>query len=60
MNYKTLSEALTVYEKQIIEELLRTTEGCVSAAAKLAGRHRTSFYLLLKKHGISPLDYRVD
>jgi two-component system response regulator GlrR len=58
MNYKTLSEALTVYEKQLIEELLRTTSGCVSAAAKLAGRHRTSFYLLLKKHSVRVEDFR--
>ena len=58
MNDKTLSEALAAYEKQLVQHFLTAAQGCVRQAAKLAGRHRTSFYVLLKKHGISPLDYR--
>lgn len=45
--------------RNYLAELLRLTRGNVSQAARLAGRHRTDFYKLLNKHGLSPDDYKA-
>ena len=39
-------------------ELLRTHRGSVTAAARAAGRNRTSFYGLLKRHDLDPAAFR--
>ena len=40
------------YEKQYLQELLVKTKGQVSAASKLAGVNRVTFYRLMEKHGL--------
>ncbi|MBE2253817.1 MAG: sigma-54-dependent Fis family transcriptional regulator [Myxococcus sp.] len=40
------------HEKQYLRDLLMRTEGQVSAAAKLAGVNRVTFYRLMEKHGV--------
>jgi two-component system response regulator GlrR len=38
--------------------MLSLTGGNVSKAAKLAGKYRSDFYVLLKKHGLNALDFK--
>ena len=38
--------------------LLKLCQGNVSKAAKLAGKYRTDFYDLLKKHGFKTGDFK--
>jgi transcriptional regulator with GAF, ATPase, and Fis domain len=40
------------HEKQYLHDLLTRTKGQVSAAAKLAGVNRVTFYRLMEKHGV--------
>ncbi|MEA3547358.1 MAG: sigma 54-interacting transcriptional regulator [Thermodesulfobacteriota bacterium] len=42
------------FEQTYLVQLLKTTQGNVSRAAQLAGRNRTDFYKLLKRHHIVP------
>ena len=50
---KSLKEARDAFEKAYLIHLLELCEGNVSQAAQLAGRHRTDFYDLLKKHDLN-------
>lgn len=54
----TLQEARDGFEKEYIENLLQATGGNVSKAAGLAGKYRADLYNLMKKHNISPNDYK--
>lgn len=54
----TLREAREAFEQAYIEEALRRTYGQVASAAKLAGRNRTDFYDLLKRHDLNASDFR--
>lgn len=47
------------FERAYLGEALRRAGGNVSAAAKLAGRNRTDFHDLLRKHGISASEFKV-
>ncbi len=49
-----LSEARRQFEQQYLIQLLQTTNGNVSQAARLAQRNRTDFYKLLNRHHIVP------
>lgn len=49
-----LSEARAGFERDYLARLLRMTDGNVSEAARLAGRNRTEFYRLLKRHHLDP------
>lgn len=52
-HWPTLTEARDQVERQYLIRVLRMTEGQVTRAAELAGRNRTDFYKLLKKHDLS-------
>jgi two-component system response regulator GlrR len=49
-----LSEARRQFEQQYLIQLLLTTNGNVSQAARIANRNRTDFYKLLNRHHIVP------
>jgi two-component system response regulator GlrR len=53
-----LVEARRQFEQQYLIQLLRTTQGNVSQAARLAQRNRTDFYKLLNRHHIVPAQYK--
>ncbi len=40
------------HERSYLQDLLKRTEGQVSAAAKLAGINRVTFYRLMERHGL--------
>ncbi len=49
-----LAEARAEFEQHYLRQLLANTGGNMSQAAKVAGRNRSDFYKLVKKHGIDP------
>jgi two-component system, NtrC family, response regulator GlrR len=53
-----LREAREAFDRAYLQEVLRRCGGNVSAAAKLAGRNRTDFHELLRRHEIVAADYR--
>ncbi len=55
---KPLKEAKDIFERGYLIYLLETCKGKVSDAAKLAGKYRADFYLLLKKHDLNPDDFK--
>ena len=50
----SMREARDVFERAYLELVLTRSAGNVTAAAKLAGRNRTDFYDLLRRHSLSP------
>jgi two-component system response regulator GlrR len=54
----TLNEARAAFEKNYLRNLLKATGGNISRAAELAGKYRADLYNLLKKHAISPGDFK--
>ncbi|MCL2459451.1 MAG: sigma 54-interacting transcriptional regulator [Desulfobulbus sp.] len=56
----SLAEARRQFEQQYLIQLLQTTQGNVSQAARLAQRNRTDFYKLLNRHHIVPSLYNKD
>ncbi|MGQ0506229.1 MAG: sigma-54-dependent transcriptional regulator [Myxococcaceae bacterium] len=50
----TLREARDTFERSYLELILARAAGNVTSAAKLAGRNRTDFYDLMRRHGLSP------
>ncbi|MGE3540463.1 MAG: sigma-54-dependent transcriptional regulator [Candidatus Tectimicrobiota bacterium] len=55
-----LKEAQGEFERAYLVHLLTTTKGNVSQAAALAGRYRADFYKLLRKHDLTPGDFKTD
>jgi two-component system response regulator GlrR len=55
---KPLKEAKDTFERSYLIYLLETSKGKVSEAAKLAGKYRADFYVLLKKHDLNPDDFK--
>lgn len=53
-----LAEAKEKFEMEYLQRLLQLTDGNVSEAARVAGRNRTDFYKLLKRHDIDPEPFR--
>ena len=53
-----MREARERFDRVYLEEALRRHGGNVSAAAKAAGRNRTDFHDLLRRHGIDANDFR--
>ena len=53
-----MREAREAFDRAYLEEALRQSGGNVSAAARLAGRARTDFHDLLRRHGIDATKYR--
>jgi DNA-binding NtrC family response regulator len=58
--FEERARRIDTFETQYFRSLLATTRGDVSAAAETAGLPRGTLYRLLKKHGISPDDFRPD
>jgi two-component system, NtrC family, response regulator GlrR len=56
--FKPLKEARDAFERGYLIKLLQVCKGNISEAADLAGRYRTDFYALLKKHNLNPADFR--
>jgi two-component system response regulator GlrR len=55
---KALQEAKGEFEKGYLVHLLRINKGHISKTAKMAKRHRSDIYHLVKKFKIKPADYR--
>ena len=53
-----LKEARDAFEKGYLINLLELTKCNISKAAELAGKYRSDFYNLLKKHNIKPEDFK--
>ncbi len=53
-----LKESRDAFERAYLVEVLRRSGGNVTAAARASGRNRTDFYELLKRHGLSPADFK--
>jgi two-component system response regulator GlrR len=51
-------EARDTFERAYLEALLARSAGNVAVAAKLAGRNRTDLYDLLRRHGLSPGEFK--
>lgn len=54
----TLAEVRDEAERRYLEKVLTLTSGQVSDAARIAGRNRTDFYKLLKRHGLDPAQFK--
>ena len=54
----TLNDARSSFERTYLIDILRRNKGNATSAARAAGKHRSEFYNLLKKHGLSPADFR--
>ena len=48
------------FERDYLTELLHTTQGNVTRAARLAQRNRTEFYRLLQRYRLNPQEFRPD
>jgi two-component system response regulator GlrR len=55
---KPLKEARDAFERAYLVNVLKACRGNVSEAAELAGKYRTDFYSLLKKHNLNPAEFR--
>ena len=55
----TLAEARDSFERSYLIRVLTMTDGVASRAAALAGRNRTEFYKLLKKHELDVSDFKA-
>lgn len=53
-----LDEAKRAFEYDYLVQLLETTHGNVTHAARVAQRNRTEFYKLLSRHGLDPKRYK--
>ncbi|WP_144394970.1 sigma 54-interacting transcriptional regulator [Pleionea sediminis] len=47
-----LTEAKQAFERNYVKQLLKQTNGSIPDAAKLAGRNRSDFYKIVKRHNI--------
>ncbi len=56
--FTPLTEARAAFERDYLAGLLTITRGNVSEAARLAGRNRTEFYRLLKRHHLQPDQFK--
>jgi two-component system response regulator GlrR len=55
---KSFKSAKADFEKEYLIQLLQITNGNITEAGKLAGKHRADLYELLKKHSLDPHVYR--
>ncbi len=53
-----LRQARDAFEKAYLVETLTRTGGNVAAAARASGRNRTDFYELLRRHGLTPGQFK--
>ncbi len=54
----SFKDARTVFEKKYLTRVLQICNGNVAEAAEVAGKCRTEFYDLLKKHLVDPREFR--
>ncbi|HSF47008.1 MAG TPA: sigma 54-interacting transcriptional regulator [Burkholderiales bacterium] len=52
--FTSLEQARKRFEREYLSQILKITDGNVSAAARLAKRNRTEFYKLLQRHELDP------
>ncbi|MDL1964537.1 MAG: sigma-54 dependent transcriptional regulator [Deltaproteobacteria bacterium] len=57
---KPLKEAKNEFERKYISNLISLTKGNVSKASRFAGKYRSDFYDLLKKHNLKIADFKSD
>jgi DNA-binding NtrC family response regulator len=53
-----LDQARRAFEHEYLVQLLTLTAGNVTHAARYAGRNRTEFYRLLRRHGLLPATFK--
>lgn len=56
--FPPLQDAKAAFERGYLENLLRATDGNISRAARIAGRHRTDLYKLMRKHELTPQEFK--
>lgn len=56
----SLDEARRAFEHDYLVRLLRSTEGNVTQAARMAQRNRTEFYKLLQRHDLTPALFKPE
>ena len=54
-----LADARREFERSYLVQMLTATNGNMTLAAELAGRNRSDFHKLVKRHGINPDRYRA-
>ena len=54
----SLSEARRDFDRQYLAQLLSATRGNMTQAAELAGRNRSDFHKLVKRHALNAADFR--
>jgi two-component system response regulator GlrR len=54
----SLADARERFDREYLINILRITEGNVSSAARMAGRHRTEFYKLLRRYRLDSTLFR--
>jgi len=55
---KSFKQAKLDFEKSYLTQLIEFTQGNVTHAARLAGKHRADLYELFKKHNLDPAEFR--
>jgi len=58
IEFPQFKKAKAEFERNYVMRCLQIAVGRVAAAARLAGKDRKDFYILMKKHRIDPGDYR--
>lgn len=56
--WRSLEQATDRFERRYLIAVLTRANGCVKRAATLACRDRSHFHTLVKKHGLTPKEYR--
>jgi two-component system, NtrC family, response regulator GlrR len=56
----SLTDAKKAFERKYVEDLLRTTAGSITEAAKLAGRNRSDFYKIVQRHKVDNRYFKPD
>ncbi|KJV07454.1 sigma 54-interacting transcriptional regulator, partial [Methylocucumis oryzae] len=54
----SLDEAKLQFERDYLVRLMKTTQGNVTHAARIAKRNRSEFYNLLRRHGLEPAQFK--
>jgi len=57
-SFPSFNDARRSFEREYLVDVLRRNRGNATAAAKEAGKHRSEFYDLIKRHGLQPADFR--
>ncbi|MBI2810835.1 MAG: two-component system response regulator GlrR, partial [Candidatus Melainabacteria bacterium] len=56
----TLKEAREKFERTYIIQVLTSVKGNVSRAAEVSGKDRAEFYRLLRKHALTPSEFKSE